>query len=197
MRADARAAGISQPEPHGVINPSGHARTQLQGILTRRREKSKGHPHELHRLQVEELASKFQVNFSAIQGLFVAARLTAQPESRLSATPRTLSANTLTNFFAVGNCLNCDFHHLSRAVATAALRGANSRTSRRKAPTRRFCRFPSSPDTNASAVAATLAAGSSTSCESHCPGTSGRAAANGFCSPGRSSSTGAGGSPGA
>lgn len=51
------------------------------------------------------------MNFSAIQGLFVAARLTAQPESRLSATPRTLSANTLTNFFAVGNCLNCDFHH--------------------------------------------------------------------------------------
>lgn len=83
----------------------------MQGILTRRQEKSKGHPHELHRLQVEELASKFQVNFSAIQGLFVAARLTAQPESRLSATPRTLSANTLTNFFAVGNCLNCDFHH--------------------------------------------------------------------------------------
>jgi hypothetical protein len=77
----------------------------MQGILTRRQERIEWPPHQLHRLQVGELAAKFQVNFSAIRGLFVAARLTAQPESRLSATPRTLSANTLTNFCAVGNAV--------------------------------------------------------------------------------------------
>jgi hypothetical protein len=57
------------------------------------------------RLQVEELAAKFQSEFLGDPGLFVAARLTARPESSLSATPRTLSGNTLTNFIAVGNAV--------------------------------------------------------------------------------------------
>jgi hypothetical protein len=55
------------------------------------------------RLQAEELLRNSKVNFSAIRRLVVAAGLTAQPESSLSATPRALNANALTNFFAVGN----------------------------------------------------------------------------------------------
>ena len=72
--------------------------------------------------------------------------------------------------------LELRFPSLSRGVATAALRGANAAPGPQGEKRRLvdFVASPSWPDTKASAVAATLAAGNSTACESHCPGTSGR-----------------------
>ena len=106
MRADVRAAGISQSEPHGV-NQSIWTRenSNARHIDQKTGENRMATHTNCTGWQVEELAAKFQVNFSAIRGLFAGARLTGQPESRLSATPRTLSANTLTNFCAVGNAV--------------------------------------------------------------------------------------------
>jgi len=84
--------------------------------------------------------------------------------------------------------LELRFPSLSRAVATAALRGANAAPGPQGEKRRLvdFVASPSWPGTYASAASATLAAGTSTACGGHCPGTSGRAAANGFCSSERS-----------
>src|SRR6516164_8217527 len=106
MRVDVKAAGISRAEPHGIIDPSGQRGNSIARHIDQKTGENRMATHtNCTGWQVEELAAKFQVNFSAIRGPFVAVRLTAQPESSLSATPRTLSANTLANFFAVGNAV--------------------------------------------------------------------------------------------